>query len=126
MPGRSPLAVRRWSWLLAGLVAVARGRTSPLAPAYVLSRFSRTLAAASLQPAASSLPELVEPVNDFAHVIDQASAASIDQMSRALEAASGDAIVVATVPTIEGWADIREYAVRLFENHGRGIGEKGR
>jgi len=126
MPGRSPLAVRGWSWLVAGLVAVAGAGTSRMPPAYVVSGFSRTLAAASLQPAASSLPELVEPVNDFAHVIDQASAASIDQMSRALEAASGDAIVVATVPTIEGWADIREYAVRLFENHGRSIGEKGR
>ncbi len=69
-------------------------------------------------------PELVAPVNDFAHVIDARSAAQIDQLSRALKAASGDIVVVATVPTIEGYGDIREYAVKMFENHGRGIGDK--
>ena len=47
-------------------------------------------------------------------------------MSRALQAATGDVVVVATVPTIEPYGDIREYAVKLFENHGRGIGEKGK
>ena len=34
--------------------------------------------------------------------------------------------MVATVPTIEPYGDIREYAVKLFENHGRGIGDKGK
>ena len=71
-------------------------------------------------------PELIAPVNDFAHVIDSRSAAQIDQLSRALKQASGDVVVVATVPTIEGYGDIREYAVKMFENHGRGIGEKGK
>ena len=47
-------------------------------------------------------------------------------MIRALQAATGDVVVVATVPTIEPYGDIREYAVKLFENHGRGIGEKGK
>ena len=47
-------------------------------------------------------------------------------MIRALQAASGDVVVVATVPTIEPYGDIREYAVKLFENHGRGIGQKGK
>ena len=47
-------------------------------------------------------------------------------MIRALQAASGDVVVVATVPDIDGYGDIREYAVKLFENHGRGIGEKGK
>jgi uncharacterized protein len=73
---------------------------------------------------AADLPELVAPVNDFAHVIDSRSAAQLDQLSRALQKASGDVVVVATVPTIEPYGDIREYAVKLFENHGRGIGEK--
>ena len=73
-----------------------------------------------------SLPELTAPVNDFAHVIDSASAAKINALSRALKAASGDVVVVATVPTIEPYGDIREYAVKLFENHGRGIGDKGK
>ena len=75
---------------------------------------------------AAPLPELTAPVNDVAHVIDPASAAEIDRTSRALQAKTGDAVVVVTVPTIEGWGDINEYAVKLYENHGRGIGEKGK
>jgi uncharacterized protein len=50
--------------------------------------------------AQDSLPELTAPVNDFANVIDPASAADIDRMSRALQSATGDAVVVATLPTV--------------------------
>jgi uncharacterized protein len=71
-------------------------------------------------------PELTEPVNDFAHVIDAASARELDGSIRALKAASGDVVVVATVSTVEPYADIRELAVKLFENRGRGIGNKGK
>lgn len=72
------------------------------------------------------LPELTQPVNDFAQVIDGASRTAIDALSRRLQTATGDVVVVATVATVEPYADIREYAVKLFENHGRGIGEKGK
>ena len=65
-------------------------------------------------------------MNDFANVIDAENAAAIDKMSRALKAASGDVVVVATVPDIDGYGDIREYATKLFENHGKGIGDKGK
>ena len=75
---------------------------------------------------AADLPELTAPVNDFAHVIDAQSAAGIERLSRSLKSASGDVVVVATVPTIEPYGDIREYATKLFENGGRGIGEKGK
>ena len=75
---------------------------------------------------ASPLPELTAPVNDFAHVIDPDNAAAIEKMSRALKAASGDVVVVATVPDIDGYGDIKEYANKLFENHGKGIGDKGK
>lgn len=75
---------------------------------------------------AQGLPELTRPVNDFAGVVDAASAAEMDRMIRALQQASGDVITVATVQTIAPYADIREYAVKLFENRGRGIGEKGK
>jgi len=75
---------------------------------------------------AADLPELTAPVNDFAHVIDAQSAQSIERLSRALKDATGDVVVVATVETIEGYGDIREYATKLFENHGNGIGEKGK
>ncbi|HEY3042863.1 MAG TPA: TPM domain-containing protein [Vicinamibacterales bacterium] len=65
-------------------------------------------------------------MNDFANVIDPENAAAIDNMSRALTAASGDVVVVATVPDIDGYGDIREYANKLFENHGKGIGDRGK
>src|SRR4029078_12358962 len=70
--------------------------------------------------------ELPQPVNDFAHVIDADNAAAIDKMSRALKAASGDVVVVATVPDIDGYGDIPEDANKLFENRGKGIGDKGK
>jgi uncharacterized protein len=72
------------------------------------------------------LPVLTEPVNDFAAVIDAPSAATLDRMIRSLQAATGDVVVVVTVSTFEPYGDIREYAVKLFQNHGRGIGEKGK
>jgi len=75
---------------------------------------------------AQELPQLTQPVNDFAKVIDPSSAAAIDSLSRSLERASGDVIVVATVDSYAPYADIREYAVKLFENGGRGIGQRGR
>ncbi len=76
------------------------------------------------QAAASALPELTAPVNDFANVIDAASEAEIDRLSRALLAASGDVVVVATIETFEPYAEIREYGVELFENRGKGLGQR--
>jgi uncharacterized protein len=108
---RSSLGVRRWSAIatLAAVVAVVFG-------------FSGTAIVAADPP----LPELSQPVNDFAHVVDSASAAEIDRMSRALQAKTGDVVVVATVPSIEPYASIDEYAVKLFQNRGRGVGDKGK
>ena len=78
---------------------------------------------AAAQPAP---PELTQPVNDFAGVVDSASAARMDEVIRALQKASGDVVVVATVETFKPYGDIREYAVKMFENGGRGIGQKGK
>ena len=50
----------------------------------------------------------------------------MERRIRALLAASGDAVVVATVKTFKPYADIEEYAVKMFENGGRGIGAKGK
>jgi uncharacterized protein len=50
----------------------------------------------------------------------------MDRMIRELKDTTGDVVVVATVKTIQPYGDIREYANKLFENHGRGIGEKGK
>ena len=74
---------------------------------------------------AQDLPSLTAPVNDFAGVIDAAQAARMDAMIRALQAKTGDVVVVATVKTIAPFGDIREYALKLFANGGRGIGQKG-
>lgn len=71
-------------------------------------------------------PALTSPVNDFAGILDGASTQTLDRLIRALQQASGDTIVVATVDTVEPYADIREYAVKMFENGGRGIGAKGK
>lgn len=71
-------------------------------------------------------PQLTGAVNDFANIIDAASKAELERRIAALMAASGDVVVVATVPTIEGYMDIREAAVKVFENGGRGIGQKGK
>jgi uncharacterized protein len=69
------------------------------------------------------LPELTRPVHDLADVLDPGSASRLEAMSRTLQAATGDVVVVVTTPSIEPYADLREYAVDLFENHGRGIGD---
>jgi uncharacterized protein len=82
--------------------------------------FSRTVIAAP------DLPELTQPVNDFAHVVDVPNARAMEQMIRALQAKTGDVVAVATVPSLEPYGDINEYTVKLFENHGRGIGQKGK
>jgi uncharacterized protein len=102
-------------------------RVSRIALAIVFGLvFVGPLGARMAQAAADSLPSLTEPVNDFAHIIDPASKAEMDREIRALTAASGDVVIIATVPTIEPYGDIREYATKLFENGGRGIGQKGK
>ena len=72
-------------------------------------------------------PLLTDTVNDFANVIDPESRRELDRRIRALQQATGDAIVIATVKTYKpDYADIREYAVEMFENHRRGIGARGK
>jgi uncharacterized membrane protein YgcG len=50
---------------------------------------------------AQNLPDLPSPVNDFAKVVDADSARTLDTQIRALRKASGDIVVIATVPTFE-------------------------
>jgi uncharacterized protein len=90
----------------------------------VITRLALALMLVAGTARAADLPELTAPVNDFARVVDAQSAAGIERLSRALQMATGDVVVVATVPTIEPYGDIREYATKLFQNNGRGIGEK--
>jgi uncharacterized protein len=78
---------------------------------------------AATAAAAQSLPALTDTVNDHARVIDAASRAELDRRIRALHAATGDSLIVATVPTYQPFGSIEEYAVRLYEK--AGIGKKG-
>jgi uncharacterized protein len=71
-------------------------------------------------------PELTEPVNDFANVIDASSEAAMTSLIRSLQQASGDVVVVAAVETFAPYSTLQEYAVEMFENRGRGIGNKGK
>jgi uncharacterized protein len=84
------------------------------------------LAYAAVVTAQPLPPALTQPVNDFANVIDPQSARQMDALIRSLQRATGDVVVVATVDTFQPYATIDEYAVKMFENGGRGIGEKGR
>jgi uncharacterized protein len=113
-----PLRPRRPSCRRAGLAA---GLALALAASWGAASVP-----ARAQDAAPPLPVLTEPVHDLAGVVDPGSRAALERTIRALQAATGDVIVVVTVPTVAPYADIRDYAVELFENHGRGIGEKGK
>ena len=92
------------------LVLLFIGPLAPVTPAYA-------------QPLP---PELTRAVNDFANVIDDGSEAEIERRILELKKASGDIVVVATIDTYSPYADIREYAAKMFENRGRGIGDKGK
>lgn len=81
---------------------------------------------AAVPARAQDPPALTAPVNDFAGIIDPESTRQIDTLIRALQQASGDVLVVATVDTVAPYADIREYAVRMFANQGRGVGQRER
>ena len=69
-------------------------------------------------------PALTGAVNDFAGVIDRDDAQALTDLSTRLTQATGDVLVVATVKTFQPWPDIESYAVKMFENGGRGIGHR--
>jgi uncharacterized protein len=82
-------------------------------------------ALAGARPAwAQPLPTLSGPVNDLAHVIDADSAAELDRRIRALQAASQDVVVVATVDSFAPYPTVEEYAAHLFEQAGIGTRAK--
>ncbi|MGD9906775.1 MAG: YgcG family protein [Vicinamibacterales bacterium] len=101
-------------------VVTARGRAVTTVLAAALTATALTAAAQPPPPA------LTAPVNDFAGVVDAESAAALDRLIRDLRGASGDTVVVATVKTVQPWGDVRTYATAMFENGGRGIGERGK
>jgi uncharacterized protein len=84
------------------------------------------LALTTVASAQATPPALTDTVNDFAGIIDASSRAELDKRIRSLKETTGDVVVVATVPTFQPYSTIDEYAVKMFENGGRGIGEKGK
>ena len=83
------------------------------------------LVIASSAQAQPQPPELTRPVNDFAGVVDAASAREIESLIRSLQETTGDVVVVAVVDSLDG-EDINQYAVKMFENRGKGIGQSGK
>jgi uncharacterized protein len=73
---------------------------------------------------AQTYPAMTGPVTDAARVIDDVSARELDRRIRALQTATGDAVVVATVRTYQPTSSIEEYALRLFERAGIGRKDK--
>ena len=70
--------------------------------------------------------ELTAPVNDFAGIIGANAQRQLETLIRTLREATGDTMVVATVDTFQPYADLPSYAVKMFENRGKGIGDKGK
>jgi uncharacterized protein len=62
-------------------------------------------------------------VNDFAGVIGPAESSELEGFLRGLETRTTAEVAVATVPDLDGFADVDEYAVKLFEKWK--IGKKG-
>ncbi len=92
-----------------------------LKPALVLAVVMSALPARAQDP-----PALTGAVNDFAGVIDAGHRDAIARLAYRLQQTTGDVLVVATIKTFEPEADIRSYAVKMFNNGGRGIGTKGK
>jgi uncharacterized protein len=101
---------------------VSRGRVAAVALMTLALATAGTVATAQ-SPAP---PTLTGPVNDFANVVDPEHERELERRILALQKASGDVVVVATVPSIEPYTTIEEYAVKMFENGGKGIGQKGK
>ena len=101
-------------------------RRQPAARLALLFLFSSFFLLPSSFLLAQAPPTLTAPVNDFANVIDEQSEAEMDRRIRALQAATGDTVAVATVRTFKPYATIDEFAREMFENGGRGIGQKGK
>ena len=73
--------------------------------------------------AAQTFPKLTGRVVDDAHLLTPAQIADLTDKSQALEAQSGRQLVVATVPSLQGYP-IEDYGYRL--GRAWGIGQKGK
>jgi uncharacterized protein len=79
--------------------------------------------AASLVSAEPRFPALSGPVVDAGGILSGNARASLDRKLRDYQASSGHQLVIATVPSLEGY-DIRDYGNRLFRHWA--LGDKQR
>jgi uncharacterized protein len=89
--------------------------------AIVLALFA--LLAAAVVAVAFNFPPLTGPVVDTAKILTPDARLAIDRKLRDYQARSGHQLVVATVPSLEGY-DIRDYGNQLFRHWA--IGDKQR
>lgn len=82
-----------------------------------------TLAFSQLVAAEPKFPELSGPVVDVAGILGPGDRAALDQKLRNYQAQSGHQVVVAIIPSLEGY-DIRDYGNRLFRHWA--LGDKQR
>jgi len=73
---------------------------------------------------AQSIPDYRGFVNDFANVIDSDSEQQIEGAARKVKEATGAEIAVVTVESVEPFADINEYSIKLAEKWK--VGEEGK
>ena len=74
----------------------------------------------ALPAAAQDLPPRPDgPVYDGANMIDAATKSQLDQKLRAYNKETGRAVIVATVPSLDG-ETVEGYAVKLYETWGIG------
>lgn len=93
-------------------------------PLRIIASIMALLAAfLALPAAAQDLPERPDgPILDAANILPDAEEAALDQRLRAYNQETGRAIIVATVPSLEG-DTIENYAVELYEKWGIGGAE---
>jgi uncharacterized protein len=89
----------------------------------VRSLFCLLLALPALAQQPQDYPKPTGYVNDFAGVVDAASARSIEALCRELDEKTGAQMVVVTVKNLGG-NDVNDFANRLFKAWG--IGQKGK
>jgi uncharacterized membrane protein YfcA len=103
------------------MAMLARALLTALCLIFVVASTGASPATQTPQPTpAPTLPTLTQSINDFAGVIDADSARALDERIRAVRAATGDVVVITTVPTIAPFTSVDEYALKLFEQAGIG------
>jgi uncharacterized protein len=90
---------------------------------HFIAAFLLALFALAVPASAQTFPQLTGRVVDDAHLLTPAQVQDLTSKSAALEASKGAQLVVATVPSLQGYP-IEDYGYRL--GRAWGIGEKGK